>query len=350
MQNSEIKFQKIGFVPKGAYLYFILATTAVTVLSALFLRFIFLTERAGASVPGIPGLVFIIVLVWLSVMALGLAFFLVVLRPLKRSGRILNSSLSDLYSLLPDEDLDGISYDKALRVIFQYQTQSVHKTLQLEYLKKEAELNFFQSQINPHFLYNTLESIRGLALMQDAYDVAEMLEHLAALFRNMTRKADALITVREELQNVENYILIQQMRFRDKFTYHVDQSEDSDELLEFNIPNLILQPLIENAISHGFSSIVTGGKITLSAARTQSRLIIKIEDNGAGISQEELKNINRVLAGHIRQALPDKRHTGVALGNINQRIQHQFGSRYGICISSTQNVGTTVTVCLPLVS
>lgn len=350
MQNSEMKFQKIGLVPRGAYLYFILVTAAITFLSGLFLRFVFLAEKAEPSASGGGGVVLCIVLAWLFVAALDLAFFIVVLRPLRKSERILGSSLSELYSRLPDTDLDDISYDEALRVIFQYQTQSVHKTLQLEYLKKEAELNFFQSQINPHFLYNTLESIRGLALMQDAYDVAEMLEHLAALFRNMTRKADALITVREELQNVENYILIQQMRFRDKFTYHVDLSEDSDELLEYNIPNLILQPLIENAISHGFSSIVAGGKISLSATRTQSRLIIKIEDNGAGISQEELKNINHVLAGHIQQALSDKQHTGVALGNINQRIQHQFGNQYGICISSTQNVGTTVTVCLPLVS
>ena len=285
----------------------------------------------------------------LCVLTVSFLCYYYIVRPISRSERLLKKSVAEYKGDLPEKGCSSCSFDEALAIILIHQSQTANKTLSLEYLRKEAELNYLQSQINPHFLYNTLESIRGLALSNQDPDVAEIVEYLAALFRNMTKKSDTLILFREELQNARNYVKIQQLRFRGKFEYVVPNDDQFSELLSMKVPNLILQPIIENSISHGFESVISGGRITLSAYCTQSRLIITVTDNGQGIRQESLEEINRWLADPSLENEAQTRHTSIALSNISQRIKYQFGAQYGITLTSTQEIGTEVSFSLPII-
>lgn len=217
-------------------------------------------------------------------------------------------------------------------------------------LQKEAEISAMQNKINPHFLYNTLDCIRGTALMENAQDTAEILEALSVFFRYTISQNNTLLTVEQELRNVNTYIKIQQYRFQDLFTMETIFDCKEDVALSCKIPKLTLQPLIENAIVHGLSSTTEGGKTTIHFTATQSRLLISIFDNGIGIPSDRLKKINNML--HNISVLNNQKEIpadiGTALYNVNTRIKLMFGEKYGLNLLSTQGFGTEVQVVLPL--
>lgn len=215
---------------------------------------------------------------------------------------------------------------------------------------KQTELTALQSQINPHFLYNTLESIRGQALMDDNFEIAKMVEALAAFFRYSISGKGNLVTLRDELANINNYMLIQRYRFNNRFSMEIIIDEEDEAAYDFLIPRLIIQPVVENAIFHGLEEKLEGGKVIIEVIVTESNLIITISDNGKGIDGRELKELGARIQSQDMQ-LDDggsrQRNTGIALPNIHKRIQLLFGEEYGVHVYSTVGQGTDVEITVP---
>ena len=216
---------------------------------------------------------------------------------------------------------------------------------------KQAEFLALQNQINPHFLYNTLDSIRGDALAAGAQSIADITEALSTFFRYTITETRNLVTIGEELENVHNYFVIQQYRFGDKLTMVVDIKDNRDEILRMQCPKLFLQPIIENAIFHGLERRKDDGLLTISIEQADEDLHVDISDNGAGIPAEQLyalnKSLSRVSVGAIMEE-PNRKKGGIALKNVCRRIKLLFGERYGIHISSIVGIGTKVEVVLPI--
>ena len=236
------------------------------------------------------------------------------------------------------------------RELYYLISEKVNEEMYSKNLKMEAELHALQNQINPHFLYNTLEVIRGRALVQNAQDIADMTEALATIFRyNINRPGD-VATLQEEIDNVRNYMLIQNCRFGDRFRFETEIEDVEDGILTHVLPVLTLQPLVENAIYHGINERIGGGRIRLKAYLTQRDLLIIISDNGKGMDDVTLQEIHRKLVG-ASEGLPVEkktgRSTGIALTNVNQRIKFYFGKEYGLDVKSTLGIGTTITITIP---
>ncbi len=216
---------------------------------------------------------------------------------------------------------------------------------------KQTELTALQSQINPHFLYNTLECIRGQALMDENEEIARMVEALGAFFRYSISRKGNLVTLRDELKNIDNYMLIQRYRFNNRFSMEVIVDEEDEEAYNYLIPRLIIQPVVENAIFHGLEERLEGGRVTIEVIVTEKNLIITISDNGKGIEREDLKKLNAKIRSRDTN-LEDgdgtsQRNTGIALPNIHKRIQLLFGEEYGVNIYSTPGQGTDVEITIP---
>lgn len=224
---------------------------------------------------------------------------------------------------------------------------------------KEAEYLALQNQINPHFLYNTLEAIRGDALAAGLSSLAGTAEALASFFRYTISGENLLSTVGEELTNIKNYFLIQRYRFGEDLKLEIVFIDKEEEIQKLYIPKLTLQPIVENCVFHGLETKENKGTIRISFDQTQKFLFISVKDDGIGMSPQELKHLNASLAeSPFRIDREDdgtpkmsketgKRHTGIALKNVSQRIKLLFGNEYGITIFSAQGVGTNVKIVLP---
>lgn len=205
--------------------------------------------------------------------------------------------------------------------------------------KRKSELDALQSQINPHFLYNTLDSIVWM-VENERYDGAVvMVTALARLFRISLSKGKNIITVKDELEHARNYLTIQHTRYKNKFTYRI---EAQDEVLELATMKLIVQPMIENAIYHGMEYMSGDGEILIKAYLKQDDLYIDITDNGPGMLQETADSL---LTEQV--AASPKTGSGIGLKNVQKRIQLCFGMEYGLNIFSEPDEGTTVRIHLP---
>ncbi len=215
-------------------------------------------------------------------------------------------------------------------------------------LQNRTLASALQSQINPHFLYNTLDSIRGKALDDGSRETADMIAILSSFFRYTIGSRNPIVSIEQELTNTDNYIKILQYRFTSRFAIEKDIQDISDNIMQYSIPKLILQPLIENAVSHGLSDTQSGGIIKIRLYTTQSRIIISVTDNGKGIEDTALKELNHNLT-YNWQTLPEQAGytSGIALSNVNTRIKLMYGSLYGLVIYSALNAGTEVQITLP---
>ncbi len=209
--------------------------------------------------------------------------------------------------------------------------------------KRKSEMDALQSQINPHFLYNTLDSIVWMVENERYEGAIKMVTSLAKLFRISLSKGRSIITIEQELQHVENYLIIQNVRYKSKFTYEINLQEDIKEQATIK---LIVQPLVENAIYHGMEYMYGDGELCISACSKQEELIIIIEDNGPGMKPEQLE---KLISGTLK---PDsKKGSGIGFANVQERIRLYFGEeRYGIQVESEPDVGTKVTINIPLLS
>ncbi|MBS4208075.1 histidine kinase [Bacillus sp. FJAT-50079] len=293
-----------------------------------------------------------LIVLFLFLVCLFLLNIIFIVKPIARLEQVSKEYGGPINNKGSNDDVDAMDSDSdsALEMRFKALLNAQKKNIEDEYksemLRHETKLIALQSQINPHFLYNTLDSIRGLALIHEVDEIANMTEALSSLFRNMISKEGKMIPLYEELENVNNYMVIQQFRFNNKFEFKM--AIDDHILHHCNVPNLIIQPLVENAIMHGLEKSMNKGIIKITAYTTEKRLVIVVTDNGIGIPEDQLTLINNKLMekgkGLKNQS---KEHTGIALVNINQRIKLQFGNDYGLNIMSTPDVRTTVEAVLP---
>lgn len=219
-------------------------------------------------------------------------------------------------------------------------------------LSTQASLFVLQSEINPHFLYNTLETIRSQAIKKDVQEIAEMTEALATLFRYSISRPNEITTLADEIDNVKNYLMIQSYRFPDRFEIRWIIDEEDREVMDCSLPILIIQPLVENAIHHGLGHKMGNILIIIRVIDTRKKLSIEVIDNGEGIPEEKLikikKSLNKPLDYFTDASLRmGKSRHGIALNNVNQRIKLLYGQEYGLNISSTVGVGTTMEVIVP---
>lgn len=218
--------------------------------------------------------------------------------------------------------------------------------------KRQAQYLALQNQINPHFLYNTLESIRSEALLAGLSSVADMTEALANFFRYTISKDENLVTVEEELQNCETYFHIQQYRFGDRLELKIDcAEEDRDEIYRCLLPKLTLQPILENSIIHGTELKVGTGHLSIHMSKTEKRLLLQASDDGLGMDEETLARLNsRLGRGGLQAQMSGTSRTGVALVNVDNRIRLLFGEEYGLHVYSWLGRGTTVDILLPIIT
>lgn len=216
----------------------------------------------------------------------------------------------------------------------------------LKIVRKRVEVSALQSQINPHFLYNTLDSIRSRALLDGQVEVASMTEILSKFFRYCISNDDSLVKVREEINHIKDYYYIQKYRFEDRI--HMDISVEEEDIYDLYIPKMTLQPLVENAMIHGLEKVTHKGNIQLKLICTEKKVIIDILDNGSGMNAEKLERLNQRMSSKLIDAgTQGSRHNGIALTNVNSRIKLTFGEEYGIHYRSMEGSGTDAVITIP---
>lgn len=205
---------------------------------------------------------------------------------------------------------------------------------------RKAEFELLQAQINPHFLYNTLDCIVWLAESDDREKVVEMVENLSSFFRTSLNQGREIVKISDEVEHIRSYLSIQQIRYQDILKYEINVEE---ALLDHDIPKLSLQPFVENALYHGIKEKRGGGAIHVSGGIDNNRIILTVEDNGAGMSEERLKQVRTELE------IPNRNERSIyGMYNVNQRIKLNYGKEYGVEIESTLGVGTKVRIILPM--
>lgn len=205
--------------------------------------------------------------------------------------------------------------------------------------KRKSELEALQAQINPHFLYNTLDSIVWMAENGNSQDVITMVTSLARLFRISISRGRNIIKVEHEIEHARNYLMIQKIRFKNKFTYDI---EVQPEAMNLKTLKLILQPLIENSIYHGIEYMQDQGHIKITASIAEGKLLYEVIDDGLGIEPEKLPYL-------LEYETKAKDGSGVGVKNVHERIQLTYGKEYGLQIESELEEGTTIKIWLPIV-
>ena len=206
---------------------------------------------------------------------------------------------------------------------------------------RKTELKALQAQINPHFLYNTLDSIQWMCERGNTESASKMVGALAKLFRISISRGHELITIKDEMRHAENYLIIQSYRYRNQFTYTFDVDPEVEGYL---CNKITVQPLIENAIYHGIDRLIDEGEINISARTAddnQNDIIITVEDNGVGMTDEQCRKI-------LQKDRSDS--GGIGVKNVNDRLKIYFGAGYGLTIKSEPDVGTKVMVRIPKIT
>lgn len=212
----------------------------------------------------------------------------------------------------------------------------VHKLYVSEKNKREAELKLLQAQINPHFLYNTLDSINWLSLKYKANDISTMVTSLSDFFRYSLSKGNNIISLGDEIKQVESYLIIQKIRFKDKFDYTFDFSAD---IVEFLTVKLVMQPIVENSILHGIQNKSEKGTISITLENIDGIIEIIVIDDGIGADVDLL---NSILEGPVVTS-------SFAISNVNERIKHFFGEQYGIKFYNNKESGLKVIIRFPAI-
>lgn len=233
----------------------------------------------------------------------------------------------------------------------QYQTmlEENNRYIKSEYENKmilmDTQMKALESQINAHFLYNTLEAINSLAEIEEAEDISVMALALGDMFRYSIKTKGALVTLEKELAHVKNFVAIQQIRFDNGFRFEMDVPE---ELYSCRILKLILQPLVENALYHGLLHCNAGSSIYLSARKENKIIYFTVKDDGVGMASETLEQLQKLLEEKPKFGeLSQHANESIGLKNINARIRLYYGEDYGLSVKSEQGCGTTVQIKIP---
>ncbi|MTI57413.1 sensor histidine kinase [Geosporobacter ferrireducens] len=329
---------------KGLYLFDRILVVLISIMMILLITFLHLIVTA------ISRGTYIFLLIY-TVFIAGVLYFSYkwIYRPYKESNKVLRL-FHEGYIFKGVFDL-RVHFNRESFLAFQKFKEIIDTKELIEGSKKHAEYLALQNQINPHFLYNTLEGIRSEALIEGVDSIANMTETLATFFRYTISNVDKLVSLEDEITNVENYYKIQKFRFGEKLDFSIEFQDDQDkEVLKAKIPKLTLQPIFENAIFHGVERKMGKGLLTLKILATAKRLIITISDNGAGIEEERVKRLNKKLRGaSLEYMKEDKNKGGIALLNVNNRIKLIFGDEYGIYVYSKVGAGTDVEITIPYI-
>ena len=295
----------------------------------------------------------------ISLLLLAVPFFLVInniLQPLKKLMRLMNEiKLGKPKSLQKRINLQGYAEIIVMANEFNEMLDEIddltHRLLEsntrlyeAELVKKQSELAYLQSQINPHFLYNTLESINGIAAEEGGDKIFNITKALALVFRYSIKGTD-VVPLREELTIIKSFIYIQKIRFGNRFEvkYHFPE-----EILECKVPKMILQPIVENAIFHGIEPRIGEGLLQLKGEISGNMILLSIKDNGMGMEAEKLRLIKESLSA--QQGFTGKnndRTVNIGMANVNNRIKLNYGNEYGIMIKSEPGIGTEVVIMIP---
>ncbi|MBZ4646882.1 MAG: integral rane sensor signal transduction histidine kinase [Clostridia bacterium] len=283
-----------------------------------------------------------------SFLSAGLAFFLAyifsqsIYKPIKTIENSMKSVQSGNFKVQITEErkdefgLLNRGFNQMVNQIQKLIDELYHQKL----LYKEAEVKNLQAQINPHFLYNTLDSIHWMARLNKMKMVSELTFSLSHFYRLSLSGGKEVVTVKETIDLIKEYLSIQKVRYGDKFNVHMDLDET---LFDYSILHLIIQPLVENSICHGIEKKKGQGNIRVKLYSLGKSMMFTIQDDGVGIPVEKLEKINQGLRGH---QLADGEN--FALVNIHKRIQLYYGEEYGLKIQSRVNQGTTVQVLVPI--
>ncbi|HZH63036.1 MAG TPA: sensor histidine kinase [Metabacillus sp.] len=241
----------------------------------------------------------------------------------------------DTFKLSDEKDEIGILH-RNFFIMIERINDLINENYEKQLLIKDTEFKALQSQINPHFLYNTLESINWLAKINKQDQISKMVESLGFLLRNAISLKEDVITVQEEIEMVQHYITIQKFRFEERLDFSLDIQENVKGCL---VPKLMIQPLVENAINYALEMMMEPCKIKVSAFKEGNELHLVVEDNGIGMDKAQLEQVRR---GEFKT-----RGNGIGLSNIDSRIKFVFGTKYGLQIDSELNIGTKVLIIIP---
>lgn len=213
----------------------------------------------------------------------------------------------------------------------------IHEVKVISEQEKEAEVKALQAQINPHFVYNTLDAMNWIAIEKEQPEISGMITSLSDIMRYAIRPGAPLVTIEEELKWARNYAYLQEMRFEERFEigFDVDPS-----IYGYKVPRLLLQPYLENSILHGMEEMESGGRIDVSMALQEDgrAILIRIQDNGIGISEEKL------------QMIRDRLVHGIGMYNLNDRLKLEYGPEFGVQVNSVYGQGTTITIVIPAIA
>jgi two-component system sensor histidine kinase YesM len=225
----------------------------------------------------------------------------------------------------------------------------LHRVTEQQELKRKSELKALQMQINPHFLYNTLDSVIWMAEGGKQQEVIAMTSALARLFRLSISKGREIIDIASEVQHVANYLTIQKIRYKDKLDYRIEVPAGINA---FKTVKIILQPLVENAIYHGIKNKAGTGMIVISGVRAAEGIELSVRDDGVGLRPEALRRIRDQLAGRATAEQPPvlPAHSGLGVRNVDERIKLYFGAAYGLDFESEPDQGTLVRIRLPAIA
>ncbi len=214
----------------------------------------------------------------------------------------------------------------------------INQVVNTQKQKRQAEFRALQSQINPHFLYNTLDTLQWKALEYKAFEVADLVNSLSRFFRISLSGGSEYIPIEDEIEHARTYLEIQKVRYKDKIQYNF---QTGDKLNQECVPKLIIQPLVENAIYHGIKPKKEGGTIDIIVTKEAGFLHIEVRDNGVGMTAERLNDLKKNLKNSV-----ESDHYG--LYNINERLKYTFGEDYQIRVDSQQDKGTIVLLKIPI--
>ena len=262
-------------------------------------------------------------------------------RPIKELERLMlaveRGDFSEPPTVKGNQEVQALSQSFALMIL--RIRELMDDIVKSQELKRKFELDALQAKINPHFLYNTLDSVVWMAEQNDTEGVIRMISALAKLFRVSISKGHDIITISEELEHVRNYLIIQQIRYKGKFEFSILVDEGIEDAPTIK---LIVQPIVENAIYHGIKYLQEMGHIDIKVYRRKpGAIVLEIRDNGVGMDEEKLTKILSFSGTHSPKG------NGIGVRNVHQRVQLYYGSDFGLEISSELDVGTLVRIVIP---
>ncbi|MGL1893358.1 MAG: sensor histidine kinase [Spirochaetaceae bacterium] len=310
--------------------------TGWTIVGVSYLDELYLSRERVQFIYTLIGIIFFIVLMFISV---------IISRKISQPIQNLRASMEninkgDFSFSVPEEghlEVAELAHDfnfavkKIRELIFEIKKEQEYK--------RKHELRALQAQINPHFLYNTLDSIIWMIECDENEDAIDMTTALARFFRLGISKGRDIISVRSVTDHIKSYLTIQKLRYKDTLDYEIDVDK---EIYEYQTLKLLIQPFVENAIYHGIKTKKGPGSIKIRGYKELNRLVFTVSDNGSGLSEEDIKKLDEVQQ-------PSSGTSGIGIYNVRQRIKLFFGDEYGVTYKSILNEGTVVTISLPII-